>query len=76
MPRTFLLLADREELAAYHSQVPSDSLFISKPNAAARGIGIKVLTDPTAIAKDKSCGVQHYNANPLLINGCKIYMRS
>ena len=75
VPRTFLLPADREELAAYYSQVPSGTLFISKPNAAARGIGIKVLTDPTAIAKDKSCVVQHYIANPLLINGCKFDMR-
>lgn len=75
VPRTFLLPADRDELAAYYSQVPSGTLFISKPNAAARGIGIKVLTDPTGIAKDKSCVVQHYIANPLLINGCKFDMR-
>ncbi len=75
VPRTFLLPAERDDLAAYYSQVPSGTLFISKPNAAARGIGIKVLTDPTAIAKDKSCVVQHYIANPLLINGCKFDMR-
>jgi hypothetical protein len=75
VPRTFLLPADRDELAAYYSQMPSGTLFISKPNAAARGIGIKVLTDPTGIAKDKSCVVQHYIANPLLINGCKFDMR-
>jgi hypothetical protein len=75
VPRTFLLPADRDELAAYYSQVPSGTLFISKPNAAARGIGIKVLTDPTGIAKDKSCVVQHYIGNPLLINGCKFDMR-
>jgi tubulin polyglutamylase TTLL4 len=52
--------------------------WIIKPNASARGIGIRVVTDFNQVPKKKSCLVQRYLQHPYLVNetkfDCRIYV--
>lgn len=79
LPECFLLTRDRARLKQCWNKGSKNGAnkpkWILKPNACARGIGIRVITDWQQVPKKKSCLIQRYIGNPLLVNGTKFDMR-
>eukprot|EP00730_Choanoeca_flexa_P008101 TRINITY_DN12441_c0_g3_i3.p1 TRINITY_DN12441_c0_g3~~TRINITY_DN12441_c0_g3_i3.p1 ORF type:complete len:891 (+),score=141.34 TRINITY_DN12441_c0_g3_i3:857-3529(+) len=75
VPETFCLPSDMHLLKRAWDAAGSRGKWILKPNASARGIGIKVIHQWAQVPKKKSVIVQRYLCNPLLINDTKFDLR-
>ena len=73
-PATFVMPADRDRLLAEAAADPA-RLWLQKPANAARGEGIRVLRDPAEAPAGRGWLVQHYLAEPHLIDGRKYVLR-
>ncbi|KAG2488455.1 hypothetical protein HYH03_012961 [Edaphochlamys debaryana] len=75
VPRFYVMPRDYEEFRQDVERFP-ERLYIQKPTNSSRGRGIRMVTRPDSIPRDaKDVLVQHYVANPLLLNGYKFDMR-
>jgi hypothetical protein len=76
-PKTWILPADRADLMSdWESRKESGQLYIYKPPAGCKGIGIRIITDPaTQIKQQANAVVSHYIDDPFLVDGLKFDMR-
>ena len=74
LPRTWDLASDYHEFQQA-AAAETDTLWISKPKASARGQGIGLVTDPAAVPTGDQWLVQEYLHRPHLIQGRKYVLR-
>ncbi|KAG9397172.1 Tubulin-tyrosine ligase/Tubulin polyglutamylase [Carpediemonas membranifera] len=72
-PATFIMPGDYKALKADMAQ--TKGMYIHKPCASARGIGIKVIDSMAPVSKTKHSLVQRYLSSPYLVDGRKIDIR-
>ncbi len=65
LPKTYLLPDEREELIADWKQGECGSSYILKPRSSARGLGIKLVSDPETISKNANYVACKYIGLPL-----------
>lgn len=76
LPKTYILPDDRDKLIAEYKEGGRKQAYICKPKASARGMGIRLVSDPEKeIKRGSNCLVQQYLADPLLINSRKFDLR-
>jgi tubulin polyglutamylase TTLL5 len=71
VPKTFLLPAEFNQFYAHWTR--ERGLWIAKPIASSQGRGIHLVEHPSDVALDQPTVLCHYIANPLLIDGFKVF---
>eukprot|EP00039_Didymoeca_costata_P006946 m.94882 g.94882 ORF g.94882 m.94882 type:complete len:1032 (+) comp13464_c2_seq1:103-3198(+) len=74
-PECYLLGRDRARLKQAWDRGGGKLKWILKPNASARGIGIRVIHQWSQVPMKKSCIIQRYLASPYLVNSTKFDLR-
>lgn len=75
MPFTYILPRDSRKLRSYLSMSGSRRHVILKPPASARGTGISIVSNYSAVPLKTPLIAQHYIESPLTINGSKFDLR-